>query len=502
MPTANPSQPSTPAVPSLAAIPDPPIAHAFDDELARLDATATAEAIAVGDLSAVDAARAAIARAARVEPFINAIASERHDLAVADAARPHGTGSLRGVPTYIKDMVDVAGLPTTWGSRALLGGPPAKRTGGIAVQFDDMGMVLLGKSTLPEMGFIPSTEPAHAPPTRNPWNLGHTAGGSSGGAAALVASGVVPIAHAADGGGSTRIPAAACGLVGLKPTRGRLLPHREEQILPVAVTVDGVVTRSVRDTARWFAEAEKRYRSRKLPPLGLVTGPPTRRLRIGALIDLPIDVEVDAANRRVFDETIALLEGLGHTVTETRAPVDAQFAEDFIAYFELLSFLATSTATISHGRHVKRHRFTDFTHGLADGFRRNRRGVIGASRRLRRTTADAAEQFRSLDLLLSPVLTTVPPELGYLSMALDHEVLLPRVADWIAFTPLANAAGTPSISLPLGRDDATGLPIGMMFSADTGDDALLLQLAFELEAAQPWPTLGDVAPGSAAPARP
>jgi len=361
-------------------------------------------------------------------------------------------------------------------------------------------MVLLGKSTLPEMGFIPSTEPDHGHPTANPWNLGHTAGGSSGGAAALVAAGVVPIAHAADGGGSTRIPAACCGLVGLKPTRGRLLPHREEQILPVAVTVDGVVTRSVRDTARWYAEAEKRYRSSKLPPMGLVTGPPTRRLRIGAVIDLPIDVAVDGPTRRVFDETVALLEGLGHTVVETRAPVDAQFADDFLAYFELLSFLATSTATISHGRHVKRHRFTDFTHGLADGFRRNRRRVVGASRRLRRTTADAAELYRSFDVMFCPVLTTLPPPLGYLSMTLDHEVLLPRVVDWIAFTPLANASGTPAISLPLGRDDATGLPVGMMFGADTGNDALLVQLAFELEAARPWPTLWDVAPAAATPA--
>lgn len=475
------------------------ITHTFDDELARLDATATAEAIAAGDLSAVEAARAAIDRAARVEPFINAVASERYDLALNDAARPHGTGALRGVPTYIKDMVDVAGLPTTWGSRALLGGPPAKMTGGIAAQFDDMGMVLLGKSTLPEMGFIPSTEPAHAPPTRNPWNLGHTAGGSSGGAAALVAAGVVPIAHAADGGGSTRIPAAACGLIGLKPTRGRLLPHREEQLLPVAVTVDGVVTRTMRDTARWYAEAEHRYRSRTLPPMGLVTGPPTRRLRIGAVIDLPIDVEVDAPTRAVFDETVALLEGLGHTVVDIPAPVNPRFADDFLAYFELLSFLATSTAKISHGRHVQHHRFTDFTHGLAEGFRRNRTRVIGASRRLRQTKRDAAELYRSYDVLFSPVLTTVPPPLGHLSMALDHEVLLPRVVEWIAFTPLANASGTPAISLPLGRDDLTGLPIGMMFGADTGNDALLVQLGFELEAARPWPTLGDVAPDAAAP---
>jgi amidase len=468
-----------------------PTASAFDDPLARLDAVATTEAIATGELTAQEVAAAAVARAQRMQPLINAIAHNRHDEVEALVRNRRPAGAFDGVPTYIKDMVDVAGMPTGWGSRAIEGGPAARATKGIATQFEEMGMVVLGKSTLPEFGFIPSTEPGHTDPTRNPWNLGHTAGGSSGGAAALVASGVVPIAHAADGGGSTRIPAGACGLVGLKPTRGRLLPHREEQMLPVAVTVDGVVTRSVRDTARWYAEAERLYANPKLPAMGLVDRPVGRQLRVAAVVELPIDADVDAPTRRAFDETVALMEGLGHRVEMAPAPVGQEFADDFLAYFELLAYLASSTARISHGRHVRRYRFTDFTHGLADGFRRNRRGIVGASRRLRRTPATMAELHRTYDLILTPVVTTVPPPLGHLSMALDHEVLLPRVINWMAFSPLANAAGTPAISLPLGYDAATGLPIGMMFGAAAGNDALLVQLALQLEEAAPWRSLAD-----------
>ena len=467
-------------------------ASAFDDPLARLDAVATSAAIAAGDLSADEVAAAAIARAERMQPLINAIATERHDEVTTLVRRQTRRGPLANVPTYIKDMVDVGGMPTGWGSRAIEGGPPAKTTKGIATQFEDMGMLVLGKSTLPEFGFIPSTEPGHCPPTHNPWNLGHTAGGSSGGAAALVASGVVPLAHSADGGGSTRIPAASCGLVGLKPTRGRLLPHREEQLLPVAVTVDGVVTRSVRDTAQWYAEAETRFRNPKLPAMGLVERPLQRPLRVAAMVDLPIDVEVDAPTRRAFDETVTLMERLGHRVEMVPAPVSQQFADDFVAYFQFLAFMASSTARLTHGRHVRPYRFTDFTRGLADGFRRHRRGLVGASRRLRRTPETMAALHTTYDLILTPVVTTVPPPLGHLSMGLDYEVLLPRVIQWMAFAPLANAAGTPAISLPLGHDEATGLPIGMMFGAAAGNDALLVELALQLEEAAPWRSLATL----------
>jgi amidase len=344
---------------------------------------------------------------------------------------------------------------------------------------------------MPEWGFTSSTEFPHAAPTRNPWNPNHSVGGSSGGAAALVASGVVPIAHAADGGGSIRIPAACAGLVGLKPSLGRLRPHADEARLPVAVTVDGIVSRSVRDTARWYAEMERVRRSRKLPPMGEVTGPPTRRLRVGVVGALPGLVELDEPTRHTFDATAQLLGDLGHHVEEVAPPIDPeQFRDDFILYFQFLVFMATRTARITHGPHVRLEEITSFTHGMAETFRTVPHRLPAAVRRLRKVRAQVEAFHRRHDLLLSPALTGLPPELGHLSTAVEYETLLGRMVPWIAFTPVANAAGTPAISLPMGFDAAAHLPVAVMLSAAGGEDALLLQVALELEEARPWPLSG------------
>lgn len=473
--------------------------HAFDMDLAAMDGVDTARAVAAGALSPAEVAEAALARAARVDGELHAVVATDPERAIAAARSLPVRGGLAGVPTYIKDMVDVAGYPTTWGSPAIGGGPPARTTAGIATQFESMGMITLGKSAMSEFGFVPSAEPHHREPTRNPWNPDHATGGSSGGAASLVAAGVVPIAHAADGGGSIRIPAACCGLVGLKPTRGRLLPHREEQILPVAVTVDGVVTRTVRDTAHWFAEAEQLHRNRKLPSIGLVDRPPRRRLRVAAVIDLPaglpVDIEIDGPTRRTFERTAELLESLGHSVEPVPAPVAGTFGDDFVSYFELLAFLTTSTAKLGHGPHVQPDLYSDFTRGMADGFRQDRGRVVGAARRLRRTSDAMASFFEHHDVMLSPVTSGVAPPIGHLANDVAHRELLERIFAWIPFPPIANAAGTPAITLPLGFDEDRNLPVGAMFGAAAGQDALLLQLAVELEQASPWRTLGDGAAG-------
>lgn len=464
-----------------------PRVHAFDDELARLDAVATIDALDAGELSVREVVAAAIERARAVNPMINAVAFERYEAALGSLPDRRRRGGFEGVPTFIKDMVPVAGLPMTWGSEALLGGRPAKRTRAVARDMELMGMAILGTSTMPEWGFTPSTEFPDAEPTRNPWNPDRTVGGSSGGAAALVASGVIPVGHGADGGGSIRIPAACAGLVGLKPTRGRLRRHTDEAKLPVAVTVDGIVTRSVRDTARWYAEMERVYRDRTLPPMGEVSGPPTRRLRIGMMGELPVAPAPDAPTRLTFEATASLLEDLGHHVEAVEPPVDPErFRNDFIAYYKFLAFMATRTARLTHGSHVRPERYTDFTRGLADSFRPASRQFVGAARRLRRSTSQVAQLHKDYDLMLSPVTTSVAPELGYLSTAVVYEPLLVRVSGWMPFTPLANAAGTPAISLPLGFDPDAGVPVGAMLSADHGEDALLLQIALELEAARPW----------------
>lgn len=462
----------------------------FDDELARLDAVATIDALDRGDMSIEEAVNGAIDRTLKVDPLLGAVAFERYGEVRAESTRQRRgrRGAFDGVPTFVKDMVPVAGLPLTWGSAALAGGPPQRRTRGIARDMQAMGLAFLGSSKMPEWGFTPSTEFPEAEPTRNPWNPGRSVGGSSGGAAALVASGAIPVAHAADGGGSIRIPAACAGLVGLKPTRGRLRPHADEARLPVAVTVDGVVTRTVRDTARWYAEMERVYRTRTMPPVGEVVGGPSRRLRVGVLSRLPNIVEPDAPTRDTLASTAVLLADLGHHVEEVASPVNAeQFRDDFIAYFQFLVFMATRTARLTHGPHVRLGEITDFSDGMARTFSASPHRLVGAATRLRRVPAQIAEFFGTYDLLLSPVLSHLPPELGHMSTAVDYETLLGRIVPWMAWGPIANAAGTPAISLPMGFDTATHLPVAAMLSAGHGDDALLLQIAHELEHARPWP---------------
>nr|HPU39881.1 amidase family protein [Microthrixaceae bacterium] len=340
-----------------------PEVHAYADELARLDAVATIAAIDAGELSAREVNAAAIERARAVDPSLAAVAFERYEEALrAVAPRPARRGGLGGLPTFIKDMVPVAGLPSTWGAPALADAPPQSRTRGVARDIERMGMSIIGTSTMPEWGFVPSTEFPDREPTLNPWNPSRTVGGSSGGSAALVGAGVVPIAHAVDGGGSIRIPAAAAGLVGLKPSLGRLRRHADERNLPVSVSVDGVVTRTVRDTARFYAEMERVVAPRHMPAMGEVTGPPSRRLRVGVLGEIPGQVTIDEPTRETLASTASLLEDLGHHVEDTTPPVDPdQFRDDFIFYFRFLVYSATTSAQLIHGSHYDKSKLTNFS---------------------------------------------------------------------------------------------------------------------------------------------
>jgi amidase len=464
--------------------------HAFDDDLAALDAVATAAAVRRGDLSAVEAVEAAIRRAERVADRLGAVATPDHDRA-RHVAAAGPTGPLAGVPSYVKDNAAVAGIPLRNGSAALAGARPARRTSAIARQLAALGAVALGTSALPEFGLTATTEHCHDAPTRNPWDPGRTAGGSSGGSAALVAAGVVPIAHGNDGGGSIRIPAACCGLVGLKVSRGRLHDSPESRLAPVRLAVEGVLTRTVRDTARYLAAAELRRRG--LPPVGHVTAPPTRSLRVGVVSEVPIDVEVDGPTRRVLDATVDLLADLGHDPVPVEAPLPPRFEEDFEHYWAMLAQLVIRSGRLLDPS-FDPTRLTPFTTGLAERFGRRSGATPGAVRRLRSSAAFVERSLAALDVVLSPTLTSLPPRLGHLSPDGPFDEVLGRVRDWVAFTPLANATGLPAISLPLGFDAPSGLPVGMMFTGRYGQEALLLSLALQLEEARPWGRPGDPAP--------
>lgn len=471
--------------------------HAFgDDALGDGDATGVAQRVRAGEVSRAEVCAAAIRRAETMQPLLGAVEVADYDRALATArAESQADGTFAGVPTFVKDNVDVAGLPTGHGTDAFTA-RPAVTDGPFVGQLRAQGLTVLGKSRLPEFGFSASTEYARADPVRNPWNLGYSAGASSGGAAALVAAGVVPIAHANDGGGSTRIPAAACGLVGLKPTRGRLVADAADTRLPVRITTQGVLTRTVRDTAAFYAAAEEYRRNPALPPIRTVHGPSRTRLRVGVVVDSVIGPPVDAETRDCVRGTAELLSGLGHRVEDVPLPVSKQFAEDFSLYWGLLGLLVTTAGTrvLDPGFDVSR---TDnLTRGLAQMCRRRLPQVPAMLLRLRRSTRAYREIFTRVDVLLSPVLGHTTPPLGHLSPTLPFEELFPRLQAYVAFTPLNNATGGPAISLPLGRT-RSGLPVGCHLSADHGDERTLLELAYELEEARPWPRIPDVSGASA-----
>ncbi|WP_375490614.1 amidase [uncultured Jatrophihabitans sp.] len=455
--------------------------HAFgDDALGEHDAVALARLVRDGQVSAPELADAAAARIRAVDPQLNAVARE---LFTQPRYAPGSSGALAGVPTLIKDNTDLEGVPTNHGSEAFTA-RPAKRDDAYTRQFLSSGMTVLGKSRLPEFGLNATTEFRTAEPTRNPWHTDYSVGASSGGSAALVAAGAVPIAHANDGGGSIRIPAACAGLVGLKPSRGRHLDGEQARHLPINMVSEGVVTRTVRDTAAFVAATEDHWRNPKLAPIGLVLGPAQRRLRVGLVLESLTRAPVDEPTRAAVERTAQLLEDAGHLVEPVELPMDDRFADDFTQYWGLLADLAVSTGRLTFDRSFDSALVDGLTAGLRAHHRRNLRRTPGALRRLRHAARDYAAMFARHELVLSPVLAHAVPRLGFLSPNVAFDQLIARLTDYVSYTPLNNIAGTPAISLPLGSSD--GLPVGVHLSAAYGDERTLLEVAFGLEAAAPF----------------
>ncbi|OBF95244.1 amidase [Mycolicibacter sinensis] len=461
--------------------------HAFgDDALGDSDTVGLVERIRSGDVSPADLVDAAIARTEAVNPQLNALAYRAFDRARAEATAPR-EGYFAGVPTFVKDNVNVAGMPTMQGTDAWQP-HAAAADGDFARLYLGTGLIALGKTQLSEFGFSAAAEHPRLGAVRNPWNTDYTAAASSSGSAAFVAAGVVPIAHANDGGGSIRIPAACNGLVGLKPSRGRLPLDKDLRAMPVRIVYNGVVTRSVRDTAAFYAEAERIWRNTKLPPIGDVRAPGAHRLKV-AVITQSIQRETSTEMRELTLKTAALLEELGHHVEYLdHPPVPESFADDFLLYW---AFLAT--ALVRGGRRMfgptfDRSRLDNLTLGLDRHASRRLYRLPLAIARLASMRRHTARLFRNYDVVLTPTLAHETPKVGHLDPTADYQQIIDRLMDWVAFTPLQNASGDPAISLPL-AESAAGLPVGMMFSAHFGQDARLLELAYELEAAKPWPTI-------------
>ncbi|MCD9005977.1 hypothetical protein LDO31_06970 [Luteimonas sp. XNQY3] len=451
--------------------------------IGRLDAHDQAALLRSGDIDATGLAEAAIQRIEALEPQLQSLSHRAFDLARREAAAIDAAGergTMAGVPWLPKDSLDYPGMPTLSCSRSRSGVLVAQ--GYPYVQrLAAEGLVAVGKSAMPEFGLLASTEPLQGPVTRNPWSLAHSPGGSSGGAAAAVAAGLVPVAHGSDGGGSIRLPSSCCGVVGLKPGRDSTVRVRGRHLAEDLLVADSLHARSVRDAAWAFAATHLQ------PARRMVDGPSSRRLRI-AVIDSGLRGAAPHPDvRDAIAGTAALCASLGHRVEHATWPLDGDALLG--AFEDLWSHLAADAGDAARallGGRRPEDALEPWTLGLAARAAGLPTGALEAVyRQIAQLPMQMSAFFTDHDVVLSPVTSAPPPRLGTFAPDVPMDVLMQTMFAWIDYTPLQNMAGTPAISLPLSHS-GDGLPIGSMFAADRGQEDLLLALAYELEAAAPW----------------
>lgn len=486
-------------------------------EYDEYDATGLAELVARRRMKVTELIDAAVDRMRRSNPIINAVVSSRIEAARAAVIDddPPG-GAFGGVPFLIKDLISEAGEPLTMGS-VFLRDFVGQVTPEVVQRFRTAGLVSLGRTNTPEFGLLPTTEPVLHGPTRNPWSLDHSAGGSSGGAAAAVATGIVPMAHASDGGGSIRIPASACGLFGVKPSRGRV-----PQYPPISadfVSTSFCVSRSVRDSARLLdAVAGPVPGARFTPPpsptsyvAAAASDPP--RLRVAFMRHdfrgEPVHQDCAAA----VSNTVFLLEELGHDVEEAKPKLDGDAIVDaFLTWWKsmpqagfllILDAVEQRTAgkalrrllgdarTMKAVARLDKRRsgldgFEPFTWALVERALQMTPGdLLLATNTLQQFAYDLAAFMADYDVLLTPTLGEPPKRIGELDQSTPFDEFEDELSRYVPFTPIANFTGFPAMSVPLAWNEL-GLPIGSHFMGRPGSDDVLFALAGQLERARPW----------------
>jgi amidase len=450
----------------------------------RLDASAQAELVRRGELSPAELIDAYEARLRAVNPLLRAVVTSDLD-AARERARVGSAGPFAGVPFLVKDVVAYPGMRCSLGSR-LFASNVAQEGSPFTERLDAAGLVTVGKTATSELGLLGSTETLLEGVTHNPWDLSYSAGGSSGGAAAAVAAGLVPLAHANDGGGSIRVPASICGVFGLKPSRGRTAPTSIVASDFADLVSDLCVSRTVRDTALFLSVVEAAA-PRGLAKVGYVRGPSKRRLRIGAWTSSLLGTEPDADVRAAFERTASLCRELGHEVVEAKAPaLDGRALSD--------GFFAVAGSAISGlmdmmsrmlGRAVGAGDLEPFTLALVESFRADPGRLAAARSAFERAGAAYTNAIREYDVVLTPALSVPSWRIGHLSPMLDTRTLIERTERAVNYTCIQNIAGVPAMSVPLALSPA-GMPIGSHFAAPLGGEAVLLELAYELEAARPF----------------
>ncbi|MFC8869831.1 amidase [Streptomyces sp. NPDC057148] len=463
-------------------------------------AVATAAAVRNGESDARTVTEEAIARIEKLNPALNAVIHTRFEAALAEVAAGLPDGPLHGVPMLVKDLgTEVEGLPATGGSR-LFAATTARRDSELVARYRRAGAVVLGTTNTPELGLNASTEPALFGPTRNPWSGTHSPGGSSGGSAAAVAAGLVPVAHASDGGGSIRIPAAACGLFGLKPSRGRVSPAPRPTTLSGLVSGHHAVTTTVRDSALLLDVAagplpgDAYAAPRPEAPFAELARRDPGRLRIGLFTGLRDGPEVHPDCAGAARAAALLCERLGHEVVETTAryrPADVGRTSGVLMGADLVAQIDARLATL--GRPLADDDLEPFTRLLHETYRAlPAADVSRALRRAQEIGWEVGAAFREVDVLLSPTLAQPTPPLGTLDTSAPESVYR-HASVYSAFTSVHNVTGMPAMSVPFGHD-TQGLPLGVQFAAPLGGEGVLLALAAQLEEAAPWelpPTTRD-----------
>lgn len=467
----------------------------MDDELAALDATGQADLVRSRQLSPLELVDAAIARIEALNPQLNAVVTPAYSRARQAASQVALDGVFAGVPYLVKDLnTHLEGVRLTEGSRF---------TGDFVSPLDQelirrhrrAGLVALGRTNTPEFGILPTTEPRRHGPTRNPWNIAHSSGGSSGGSAAAVASGMVPLAHASDGGGSIRIPASCCGLFGLKPTRMRNPTGPANGDGLAGFSVEHAVTRSVRDSAILLDATAgpdagaPYYAAPPARPYRQEVGADPGRLRIAlstaALTGVPVDPECQRAARVAAHAC----EELGHHVFEF-APRDLD-GDAISAAFVTVYNAGAAAAVDGWARTLEREPEADELEPLTAAMRgaghaSNAADYLLALWSLQQVSRRIAAHFRDFDVWLTPVLAEPPLPLGTFDAPADNPMFpLLRAALYVPFTPVANFTGRPAMSVPL-HWTPDGLPVGSHFVGRYGDEATLFRLAAQLELARPW----------------
>lgn len=449
-----------------------------------LDGAAMAAALASGRTTSAALVEAAIDRLERVNPKINAVSFKDYDRARALAASKPG-GPLAGLPTLVKELAAQKGLPWTQGSRAYRD-RIATMDAPIVTVLVEAGLVPIGRSTSPEFGLTATGEGLLNGPTRNPWNLDHSSGGSSSGAGAAVAAGVVPFAHASDGGGSIRGPASCNGLVGLKPSRGRTRDAVKLTRL-LNISVNNCVSRTVRDTAAWFAAIEATGPDANYPPTGLVTGPSGQKLRVTAAAINSIGQMPDPEVLRVFEVARRLLSKLGHQVSDGRPNWDGPSVSDaFLTAWGVGANAEVQAVSKYLGRAAGPDDLEPLTLSMAAmGIKGGEAGFTKAIATLSDLQRRYLSQFDTIDIFMTPVLGKPPARIGEFAPTISYEQVAERLTAYVGYTPVENVVGAASISLPIGMSRG-GLPIGIQFATKPGGERVLLELAYALERELEW----------------